>query len=41
MSIESINHEGRIFNPSAETVNNANVSGTHRPQSFVSPVPLS
>jgi acetyl-CoA synthetase len=27
MSIESINHEGRIFNPSAETVNNANVSG--------------
>ena len=27
MGIESINHEGRIFNPSDETVNTANVSG--------------
>ena len=27
MSSESINHEGRIFNPSDETVNTANVSG--------------
>ena len=27
MGIESINNEGRVFNPSDETVNTANVSG--------------
>ena len=27
MGIESINNEGRVFNPSDETVNTANISG--------------